>query len=107
MKNVYIAPCSSQLDSVVFIVQGVLVEFFSRSYPDLVAPCFGIHPLQGGEGGEQRSARPQVVKQSAPHPSLRCFTLLILRVTVSRLLSGKTGGGGLQSVTPEGGSVCF
>ncbi|XP_049445667.1 putative deoxyribonuclease tatdn3 [Epinephelus fuscoguttatus] len=28
-------------------------------YPDLVAPCFGLHPLQGGGGPEQRSVRPQ------------------------------------------------
>lgn len=30
-----------------------------ESYPDLVAPCFGLHPLQGGGGPEQRSVRPQ------------------------------------------------
>ena len=60
----------------------------SHSYPDVVAPCFGLHPLQGGEGPEQRSVKPQVVKQSALHPAFDHFTSLILRVTVSRLLSG-------------------
>lgn len=37
------------------------VEFFSHSFPDLVAPCFGIHPLQGGGGPGQRSAQPRVM----------------------------------------------
>ncbi|XP_026196661.1 putative deoxyribonuclease tatdn3 isoform X3 [Anabas testudineus] len=30
------------------------------SYPDLVAPCFGIHPLQHSGGAEQRSVRPPI-----------------------------------------------
>lgn len=30
-----------------------------QRYPDLVAPCFGLHPLQGVEGGERRSVKPQ------------------------------------------------
>uniref|UniRef100_A0A3Q4GPQ2 TatD DNase domain containing 3 n=1 Tax=Neolamprologus brichardi TaxID=32507 RepID=A0A3Q4GPQ2_NEOBR len=35
-------------------------------YPDLVAPCFGIHPLQAAEGPQQHSVKPQVVNQSSP-----------------------------------------
>lgn len=31
-----------------------------ESYPDLVAPCFGIHPLQAAEGPQQRSVKPQI-----------------------------------------------
>ncbi|XP_037541904.1 putative deoxyribonuclease tatdn3 [Nematolebias whitei] len=30
-----------------------------ESYPDLVAPCFGLHPLQSCGGSEQRSVKPQ------------------------------------------------
>ncbi|XP_074540876.1 putative deoxyribonuclease tatdn3 isoform X3 [Halichoeres trimaculatus] len=29
-------------------------------YPDLVAPCFGVHPLQVDGGLEQRSVKPQI-----------------------------------------------
>ncbi|XP_028252818.1 putative deoxyribonuclease tatdn3 isoform X2 [Parambassis ranga] len=29
-------------------------------YPDLVAPCFGVHPLQAGGEAEQRSVKPQI-----------------------------------------------
>ncbi|XP_037607688.1 putative deoxyribonuclease tatdn3 [Sebastes umbrosus] len=36
-------------------------------YPDLVAPCFGLHPLQGGEGGERRSVKPQELDAALPH----------------------------------------
>ncbi|GAA6228261.1 putative deoxyribonuclease tatdn3 isoform X1 [Lates japonicus] len=35
-------------------------------YPDLVAPCFGIHPLQGGGGPEQRSVKPQDLYAALP-----------------------------------------
>ncbi|KAF1376967.1 hypothetical protein PFLUV_G00217000 [Perca fluviatilis] len=35
-------------------------------YPDLVAPCFGIHPLQGGEGPAQRSVKPQELAAALP-----------------------------------------
>ncbi|XP_028461587.1 putative deoxyribonuclease tatdn3 isoform X1 [Perca flavescens] len=35
-------------------------------YPDLVAPCFGIHPLQGGEGPAQRSVKPQELDAALP-----------------------------------------
>ncbi|XP_018538467.1 putative deoxyribonuclease tatdn3 isoform X1 [Lates calcarifer] len=35
-------------------------------YPDLVAPCFGIHPLQGGGGPEQRSVKPQDLDAALP-----------------------------------------
>ncbi|KAM9354523.1 putative deoxyribonuclease tatdn3 isoform 2-T2 [Pholidichthys leucotaenia] len=28
-----------------------------ESYPDLVAPCFGIHPLQAGRGSERRGVK--------------------------------------------------
>lgn len=65
MNDPYIC---SQLDGVVFIIQGVPDEFFSCSYPDLVAPCFGVHPLQAGGGSEQHSATPRVFKQSTPLP---------------------------------------
>lgn len=79
-SHVYVALCScSQLDDSVFIIQGVALEFFPHSYPDLVAPCFGIHPLQGGGGSEQRSVKPQVLKQSERPPSFGSVTLLILR----------------------------
>ncbi|XP_062267561.1 putative deoxyribonuclease tatdn3 isoform X3 [Platichthys flesus] len=37
-----------------------------QRYPDVVAPCFGVHPLQGGEGPEQRSARPQDLDAALP-----------------------------------------
>lgn len=88
-RNVCIDPyICSQLDGVVFIIQGVPDEFFSRSYPDLVAPCFGIHPLQAGGGSEQRSATPQVFKQSAPLPSSDCLTLMILRKRAAQLRRG-------------------
>ncbi|KAI3364597.1 hypothetical protein L3Q82_011376 [Scortum barcoo] len=36
-------------------------------YPDLVAPCFGVHPLQGGGGPEQRSVKPQDLDAALPH----------------------------------------
>ncbi|XP_044025143.1 putative deoxyribonuclease tatdn3 [Siniperca chuatsi] len=35
-------------------------------YPDVVAPCFGIHPLQGGGGPEQRSVKPQDLDVAMP-----------------------------------------
>ncbi|XP_054474472.1 putative deoxyribonuclease tatdn3 isoform X2 [Anoplopoma fimbria] len=35
-------------------------------YPDLVAPCFGLHPLQGGEGPERRSVKPQDLDAALP-----------------------------------------
>ncbi|XP_073348526.1 putative deoxyribonuclease tatdn3 [Pagrus major] len=35
-------------------------------YPDLVAPCFGIHPLQGGGGSEQRSVKPLDLDAALP-----------------------------------------
>ncbi|XP_032398677.1 putative deoxyribonuclease tatdn3 isoform X1 [Etheostoma spectabile] len=35
-------------------------------YPDLVAPCFGIHPLQGDEGPAQRSVKPQELDAALP-----------------------------------------
>ncbi|XP_031721924.1 putative deoxyribonuclease tatdn3 isoform X3 [Anarrhichthys ocellatus] len=35
-------------------------------YPRLVAPCFGLHPLQGGEGPEQRSVKPQDLEVALP-----------------------------------------
>lgn len=35
-------------------------------FPDLVAPCFGVHPLQGGGGPERRSARPQDLDAALP-----------------------------------------
>ncbi|XP_040920691.1 putative deoxyribonuclease tatdn3 [Toxotes jaculatrix] len=35
-------------------------------YPDLVAPCFGIHPLQGGGGPEPRSVTPQDLDAALP-----------------------------------------
>ncbi|XP_070705633.1 putative deoxyribonuclease tatdn3 [Pempheris klunzingeri] len=35
-------------------------------HPDLVAPCFGIHPLQRGEGSEQRSVKPQDLDAALP-----------------------------------------
>nr|XP_046228745.1 putative deoxyribonuclease tatdn3 isoform X2 [Scatophagus argus] len=34
-------------------------------YPDLVAPCFGVHPLQGIEGPERRSVKPQLLMKKA------------------------------------------
>uniref|UniRef100_A0A3P9C4X6 TatD DNase domain containing 3 n=1 Tax=Maylandia zebra TaxID=106582 RepID=A0A3P9C4X6_9CICH len=36
-------------------------------YPDLVAPCFGIHPLQAAEGPQQRSVKPQDLDVALPH----------------------------------------
>ncbi|XP_020510646.1 putative deoxyribonuclease tatdn3 [Labrus bergylta] len=36
-------------------------------YPDLVAPCFGIHPLQVGGGSEQHSVKPQDLDAALPH----------------------------------------
>ncbi|KAF7656078.1 hypothetical protein LDENG_00046400 [Lucifuga dentata] len=36
------------------------------SYPDLVAPCFGIHPLQAGGTPEQRSVKPQDLDPAMP-----------------------------------------
>ncbi|TKS75438.1 putative deoxyribonuclease tatdn3 [Collichthys lucidus] len=63
-----------------------------KSYPDLVAPCFGIHPLQGGGGSEQRSVKPQVPKQSERPPSFGSVTFIdsekMRRGTVSSRLSG-------------------
>ncbi|XP_063324637.1 putative deoxyribonuclease tatdn3, partial [Pelmatolapia mariae] len=38
-----------------------------ESYPDLVAPCFGIHPLQAAEGPQQRSVKPQDLDVALPH----------------------------------------
>lgn len=38
-----------------------------ESYPDLVAPCFGIHPLQAAEGTQQRSVKPQDLDAALPH----------------------------------------
>lgn len=35
-------------------------------YPDLVAPCFGIHPLQAGGGSEQFSATPRDLDAALP-----------------------------------------
>ncbi|KAM7395933.1 hypothetical protein PAMA_007283 [Pampus argenteus] len=35
-------------------------------YPDLVAPCFGIHPLQAGGGSEQRSVKLQDLDAALP-----------------------------------------
>ncbi|MEQ2279015.1 putative deoxyribonuclease tatdn3 [Ameca splendens] len=49
------------------------VEEFPRvlqlqeSYPDLVAPCFGLHPLQAGGGPAQRSVKPQDLDAALPH----------------------------------------
>ncbi|MED6260876.1 hypothetical protein ATANTOWER_030696 [Ataeniobius toweri] len=46
------------------------VEEFPRvlqlqeSYPDLVAPCFGLHPLQAGGGPAQRSVKPRAQMDS-------------------------------------------
>ncbi|XP_030577432.1 putative deoxyribonuclease tatdn3 isoform X2 [Archocentrus centrarchus] len=48
------------------------VEEFARvlqlqeRYPDLVAPCFGIHPLQAGGGPQQRSVKPQDLDAAVP-----------------------------------------
>ncbi|XP_008300034.1 putative deoxyribonuclease tatdn3 [Stegastes partitus] len=36
------------------------------SYPDLVVPCFGIHPLQASGGPEQRSVKPQDLDAALP-----------------------------------------
>ncbi|XP_017282869.1 putative deoxyribonuclease tatdn3 [Kryptolebias marmoratus] len=38
-----------------------------ESYPDLVAPCFGIHPLQACGGSDQCSVRPQDLDSALPH----------------------------------------
>ncbi|XP_044185510.1 putative deoxyribonuclease tatdn3 [Thunnus albacares] len=35
-------------------------------YPDLVAPCFGLHPLQAGGGSEQRSVKLQDLDAALP-----------------------------------------
>ncbi|XP_051264385.1 putative deoxyribonuclease tatdn3 isoform X2 [Dicentrarchus labrax] len=35
-------------------------------YPHLVAPCLGIHPLQGGGGPGQRSVKPQDLDAALP-----------------------------------------
>ncbi|KAF3703180.1 putative deoxyribonuclease tatdn3 [Channa argus] len=35
-------------------------------YLDLVAPCFGIHPLQGGGGPEQHSVKPEDLDAALP-----------------------------------------
>ncbi|XP_028252815.1 putative deoxyribonuclease tatdn3 isoform X1 [Parambassis ranga] len=35
-------------------------------YPDLVAPCFGVHPLQAGGEAEQRSVKPQDLDAALP-----------------------------------------
>ncbi|XP_047244678.1 putative deoxyribonuclease tatdn3 isoform X2 [Girardinichthys multiradiatus] len=49
------------------------VEEFPRvlqlqeSYPDLVAPCFGLHPLQAGGGPAQRSVKPRDLDAALPH----------------------------------------
>ncbi|KAK2855886.1 hypothetical protein Q5P01_004621 [Channa striata] len=37
-----------------------------ESYPDLVAPCFGIHPLQGGGGSERHSVKPEDLDVALP-----------------------------------------
>nr|XP_019966116.1 PREDICTED: putative deoxyribonuclease tatdn3 isoform X2 [Paralichthys olivaceus] len=37
-----------------------------QRYPDVVAPCFGLHPLQGGEGPEPRCAKPQDLDAALP-----------------------------------------
>ncbi|XP_019966115.2 putative deoxyribonuclease tatdn3 isoform X1 [Paralichthys olivaceus] len=37
-----------------------------QRYPDVVAPCFGLHPLQGGEGPERRCAKPQDLDAALP-----------------------------------------
>uniref|UniRef100_A0A3Q0SBC3 TatD DNase domain containing 3 n=1 Tax=Amphilophus citrinellus TaxID=61819 RepID=A0A3Q0SBC3_AMPCI len=39
---------------------------FHLQYPDLVAPCFGIHPLQAGGGPQQRSVKPQDLDAAVP-----------------------------------------
>ncbi|XP_023123527.2 putative deoxyribonuclease tatdn3 isoform X2 [Amphiprion ocellaris] len=36
------------------------------SYPDLVAPCFGVHPLQASGGPQQRSVKPQDLDAALP-----------------------------------------
>ncbi|XP_074540875.1 putative deoxyribonuclease tatdn3 isoform X2 [Halichoeres trimaculatus] len=36
-------------------------------YPDLVAPCFGVHPLQVDGGLEQRSVKPQDLDAAVLH----------------------------------------
>jgi hypothetical protein len=30
-------------------------------FPDIVAPCLGIHPVQGDPRGKQRAANPEVI----------------------------------------------
>ncbi|KAM6915091.1 putative deoxyribonuclease tatdn3 [Xenentodon cancila] len=37
-----------------------------ESYPDLLAPCFGIHPLQAGGRPERRSVKPQDLDAALP-----------------------------------------
>uniref|UniRef100_UPI0037E94C39 putative deoxyribonuclease tatdn3 n=1 Tax=Semicossyphus pulcher TaxID=241346 RepID=UPI0037E94C39 len=44
---------------------GRVLQLHER-YPDLVAPCFGIHPLQVGGGSEQRSVKPQDLDAALP-----------------------------------------
>uniref|UniRef100_A0A3Q2PCU3 TatD DNase domain containing 3 n=1 Tax=Fundulus heteroclitus TaxID=8078 RepID=A0A3Q2PCU3_FUNHE len=41
--------------------------FFSRSFPDLVAPCLGLHPLQAGGGSGRRSVKLQDLDAALPH----------------------------------------
>ena len=77
MKTLYTCiDCSTQLLSAgqhFLCYSSSNFEFFSHSYPDLVAPCFGLHPLQSGGGPEQRSVKPQVVKRSSQHPYFDIF----------------------------------
>ncbi|XP_034755285.1 putative deoxyribonuclease tatdn3 isoform X2 [Etheostoma cragini] len=43
-----------------------IVLQLQERYPDVVAPCFGIHPLQGDEGPAQRSVKPQELDAALP-----------------------------------------
>ncbi|KAA8582911.1 hypothetical protein FQN60_015457 [Etheostoma spectabile] len=43
-------------------------------YPDLVAPCFGIHPLQGDEGPAQRSVKPQTARTWSTVALMKLFS---------------------------------
>ncbi|XP_074484202.1 putative deoxyribonuclease tatdn3 [Sebastes fasciatus] len=61
-----VAVTEGVLPRLYFIIE-VLPLNSPLSYPDLVAPCLGLHPLQGGEGGEQRSVKPQELDAALPH----------------------------------------
>lgn len=70
VEDVILRTKGAGVKTLVTVTEGVR-EFnrvlqLQQRFPDLVAPCFGIHPLQSGIGPEQRCVKPQDLDAALP-----------------------------------------